>query len=59
MEFVSKVPEIFNKAQEIYGDYNRGKQMRLGSYNGMSSVRQIGHYNKRGKRLAIYHGDSN
>lgn len=56
MDFVSKVPELYNKAQELYSDYNRGKQMRLGTYNGMGTVRALGHYNKKGKRLAIYHG---
>lgn len=49
---------IANKAQQVYGDYQVGKQMRLGQYKGSnpSVMKQLGHYNRSGKKLAIYHG---
>lgn len=50
--------DVANKAREVYGDYQMGKQMRLGQYKGAnpSNMKQLGHYNRSGKKLAIYHG---
>lgn len=59
MDFISNIPKAVEMASQLYGDYNRGKQMRLGSYNGAKETKQVGHYNsKTGKRLAIYHGSA-
>lgn len=57
MDMLSAVPQALQAAYQGYGDYQRGKQMRLGSYKGVANVKQMGHYNKEGKRLAIYHGN--
>jgi hypothetical protein len=56
MDFVSGAVSLAEKAGEIYGDYKTGKQVRLGGYNGSTNVKQLGHYNKNGKALGIYHG---
>lgn len=57
MDMLSAVPQALQAAYQGYGDYQRGKQMRLGSYKGVANVKQMGHYNKENKRLAIYHGN--
>jgi hypothetical protein len=56
MDFVSNIPKAINMAREAYGDYERGRKVRLGNYKGAGEVKQLGHYNKQGRRLAIYHG---
>jgi len=56
MDNLSILKGAYDVGTEIVGDYNRGKQMRLGNYKGIDNVKQMGHYNKSGKRLAIYHG---
>jgi len=57
MDPISSVVGLANKASEVYGDYERGKQVRLGSYKGPNNVRQLGHYSsKTNKELGIYHG---
>jgi hypothetical protein len=53
MEFATTSALVANKLSEVYGDYQRGKTMRLGSYNGMPS-KQLAHSNKNVKRLGIY-----
>ena len=56
MDMLSAVPQALQAAYQGYGDYQRGKQMRLGSYKGVANVKQMGHYNSNtNKRLAIYH----
>ena len=58
MDMLCAVPQALQAAYRGYSDYQRGKQMRLGSYKGVDNVKQMGHYNsKTGKRLAIYHGN--
>lgn len=57
MDMLSAVPQALQAVYQGYGDYQRGKQMRLGSYKGVANVKQMGHYSKSGKRLAIYHGN--
>lgn len=56
MDAISTIKNVYDVGSEMFGDYQRGKQMRLGSYKGVDNTRQLGHYNKSGKRLAIYHG---
>lgn len=56
MDYINALNTAYEKGSEIFGDYQRGKQVRLGQYKGVENVKQIGHYNKAGKRLAIYHG---
>lgn len=55
MDFINTASNLANKVGEIYGDYKAGKAIRLGQYKGSDNVKQLGHYNKAGKRLAIYH----
>lgn len=56
MDAVSAIKNAYDVGSEMFGDYQRGKQMRLGSYKGVDNVKQMGHYSKSGKRLGIYHG---
>lgn len=56
MDILSGLEKVYNVGSEVLGDYQRGRQVRLGQYTGASDVKQIGHYNKKGKRLGIYHG---
>jgi hypothetical protein len=53
MDFVSTSATVANKLSEIYGDYSRGKTLRLGQYNGLPQ-KQFGHSNKNVKRLGVY-----
>jgi hypothetical protein len=54
MDFVSTSATVANKLSELYGDYQRGRTLRLGQYNG-SPGKQMGHYNKNNvKRLGVY-----
>lgn len=56
MDAISTIKNAYEVGSEMFGDYQRGKQMRLGSYKGVDNVKQMGHYSKSGKRLGIYHG---
>jgi hypothetical protein len=56
MDFVSSAANIGSKLSEVYSDYERGKQTRLGSYKGPNNIKEMGHYSKSGKHLGIYHG---
>jgi len=56
MDILSGLETAYNTGSEIFGDYQRGKKMRLGQYNGADNIKKIGHYNKQGRRLGIYHG---
>jgi len=57
MDFIaSNLPKAMSMAREAYGDYERGRKVRLGNYKGANETKQLGHYNKQGRRLAIYHG---
>lgn len=56
MDVLSGLEKAYEVGSEMFGDYQRGKKMRLGQYNGMENVKALGHYNKTGKRLGIYHG---
>ena len=56
MDIVSSIPKAVELAREVYGDYNTGKQVRLGNYRGPDNVKKLGHYNNKGKLLGIYHG---
>lgn len=57
MEFIAgNLPQAVSLAREAYGDYERGKQVRLGSYRSPNEMKQIGHYNSFNKKLGIYHG---
>lgn len=53
MDFVSTSATVANKVSELYGDYQRGRNLRLGQYNGMPH-KQLGHSNKNVKRLGVY-----
>jgi hypothetical protein len=56
MDFITGAMSLADKAGEVYSDYKTGKQVRLGSYKGSDNVKQMGHYNKKGVALGIYHG---
>ena len=56
MDFIGSAIGLADKVGEIYGDYKTGKQVRLGQYKGAGDVKQLGHYNKKGQLLGIYHG---
>jgi hypothetical protein len=56
MDFIGGAVNLAEKAGEIYGDYKTGKAVRLGSYKGSNGVKQLGHYDKSGTHLGIYHG---
>lgn len=56
MDYINAIKTAYDVGTQAIGDYQRGKQIRLGQYNGADNIRQIGHFNKQGKRLAIYHG---
>ena len=56
MDTLSTIKNVYDIGSEMFGDYQRGKQMRLGSYKGVDNVKQIGQCNKCGKKLGIYHG---
>lgn len=56
MDFLGTASNLVEKANEVYGDYQKGKQVRLGQYSGNENIKKMGHYSsKTGKRLAIYH----
>lgn len=56
MDILSGVQKAYEVGSEIFGDYQRGKKMRIGQYKGSEDVKKLGHYNRQGRRLAIYHG---
>lgn len=56
MDFIGAASSLADKVGEVYGDYKTGKAVRLGQYKGSDNVKQLGHYNKNGVRLGIYHG---
>ncbi len=56
MDVIGSAISLAEKAGEVYGDYQKGKQVRLGQYGGTENIKKMGHYSsKTGKRLAIYH----
>lgn len=56
MDILSGLEKAYELGSQVIGDYQRGRKYRLGSYNGTENIKMIGHYNKQGKRLGIYHG---
>ena len=56
---IGTASSLINKAGQAYGDYQRGKDIRLnsmGHYGGHENVKKMGHYSaKTGKSLGIYH----
>jgi hypothetical protein len=56
MDFVSGAIGAVEQLGEMYGDYKRGRKVRLGTYKGIQGIKQFGHYNSMGKNLGIYHG---
>jgi len=55
MSFIGSALNLGEKLGEVYGDYKTGKAVRLGQYNGGDYVKKLGHYDKNGKALGIYH----
>lgn len=56
MSLITGAVEVGEKIGEVFGDYSRGRAVRLGTYKGSENVKKLGHYNaKTGKRLGIYH----
>lgn len=54
---VGTASNIINTAGQAYSDFQRGREARIGQYQGHENIKKIGHYNaKTGKKLAIYHG---
>ena len=56
MDFIGGAVNLAEKVGEVYGDYKTGKAVRLGQYKGSDSVKQLGHYDRSGTNLGIYHG---
>jgi len=56
MDFIGGAINLGEKLGEVYGDYKTGKAVRLGQYKGSDNVKQLGHYDKNGTNLGIYHG---
>lgn len=56
MDFIGNLQRAYEVGSQALGDYETGKKMRLGQYNGSDVIKKIGHYNKAGKKLGIYHG---
>ncbi len=46
---------VVDKVGEIYTDYKKGRNVRLGTYKGSANIKQLGHYDASGKLLGIYH----
>ena len=55
MDHIGGAVGIAEKVGEVFGDYKRGRSMRLGQYSGPNNVKKIGHYDQMGKKLGIYH----
>jgi hypothetical protein len=56
MDFIGNAVSLAENLGTAYGDYKRGKMVRLGSYKGPDNIKQLGHYSSSGKPLGIYHG---
>lgn len=57
MDYIGLAKSTAEKVGEVYNDYSRGRQVRLGEYGGAGNVKNLGHYSvKTGKKLGIYHG---
>lgn len=56
MDILSGLEKAYEVGSQVIGDYQRGRKYRLGAYKGTDNIKMIGHYNKQGKRLGIYHG---
>jgi hypothetical protein len=56
MDFIGSAVNLAEKVGEVYGDYKTGKMVRLGNYKGSDNVKQLGHYDRSGTNLGIYHG---
>ena len=55
MDFVGTATSLAEKANEVYGDYQRGKQVRMGTYGGAEAATKMGHYsNKKCKCMGHY-----
>jgi len=55
MDFLSGAMGVAEQVGEVFGDYKRGRSMRLGQYKGPNNTKQLGHYDASGKKLGIYH----
>ena len=40
---LSAIPQALQAVYQGVGDYQRGRNMRLGSYKGVANVKQMGH----------------
>jgi hypothetical protein len=57
MDVIGTASSLLNTAGQAYSDFQRGREARLGQYQGHENIKKMGHYNaKTGKKLAIYHG---
>jgi|688.fasta_scaffold602753_3 hypothetical protein len=55
MDFIGTATSLAEKAGEAYGDYQRGKQVRMGTYGGAEAATKMGHYsNKKCKCMGHY-----
>lgn len=55
MDFIGNLQRAYEVGSQAFGDYERGKKVRLGQYKGPDNIKKLGHYNKQGKKLGIYH----
>jgi len=56
MDFIGSAVNLAENLGTAYGDYKTGKAVRLGNYKGVENIKQLGHYDKQGTNLGIYHG---
>ena len=56
MDYLGLIKGAVEKGGEIYGDYQRGRSIRLGEYGGAGNVKNLGVYNKKRKHLGVYNG---
>lgn len=54
MDMLSAVAKGIQTAGTAYGDYERGRNMRLGKYAGIDNVKQLGDYKRVTRRMGQY-----
>lgn len=54
MDMLSALSKGIHTAGTAYNDWERGRSMRLGKYNGIDNTRQLGHYNKVTRKMGHY-----
>lgn len=58
MDMLSAVAKGVQTAGQAYGDWERGRSMRLGRYAGVSNVKELGKYKSPMRRFGNYNNMS-